>query len=103
MKRILSLFAFLTMLYGASAQVAPSRYWVQFTDKNNSPYSIDRPEEFLSQRSIDRRVKYGIEIDEFDIPVNQNYIDAVAECGAEILNPSKWLNGVTIRLLTSRF
>lgn len=97
MKRVLSLIAFLTMLCGAYAQVAPSRYWVQFTDKNNSPYSIDRPEEFLSQRSIDRRVKYGIEIDEFDIPVNQSYIDAVAECGAEILNPSKWLNGVTIR------
>lgn len=97
MKKFLSLFALLTMIMSAFAQVAPSRYWVQFTDKNNSPYSIDRPEEFLSQRALDRRAKYNITIDELDIPVNQAYIDAVAECGAEILNPSKWLNGVTVR------
>lgn len=97
MKRFLSLFALLTMLSGATAQIAPSRYWVQFTDKNGSPYSTERPEEFLSRRAIDRRVKLDIAVDELDLPVNQTYIDAVAACGAEILNPSKWLNGVTIR------
>jgi len=97
MKKFLFMFTLLTMFSGAFAQVAPSRYWVQFTDKNNSPYSINHPEEFLSQRALDRRAKYNIAIDELDIPVNQSYINAVAECGAEILNPSKWLNGVTIR------
>lgn len=85
------------MIFSASAQVAPNRYWVQFTDKNDSQYSVSRPEEFLSQRAIERRAKYNIAVDELDIPVNQSYIDAVAGCGAEILNPSKWLNGVTIR------
>jgi len=97
MKKLLSLFAFVTMFFGVNAQVAPNKYWVQFSDKNNSQYSITRPEEFLSQRAIDRRAKFGIQIDEIDIPVNQNYIDAVENCGAEILNPSKWLNGVTIK------
>ncbi|MCQ2319109.1 MAG: S8 family peptidase [Bacteroidales bacterium] len=97
MKRILSLFSLLAMIFSASAQVAPNRYWVQFTDKNDSQYSVSRPEEFLSQRAIERRAKYNIAVDELDIPVNQSYIDAVAGCGAEILNPSKWLNGVTIR------
>lgn len=96
-KKILSLSALLTMFSGLYAQVAPGRYWVQFSDKNNSPYSINRPEEFLSQRALDRRAKFNIAIDELDIPVNQAYIDAVAGCGAEILNPSKWLNGVTVR------
>lgn len=97
MKKIYLLFTLVSMFYVSFAQVAPSRYWVQFTDKNESPYSIDRPEEFLSQRAIERRAKYNIAIDELDIPVNQSYIEAVADCGAEILNPSKWLNGVTIR------
>ena len=97
MKKFLLLFALLTMLSGLFAQVAPGRYWVQFSDKNNTPYSINRPEEFLSQRALDRRAKFNIAIDELDIPVNQAYIDAVAGCGAEILNPSKWLNGVTVR------
>ncbi len=87
---------FLIMCIVMQAQIAPDKYWVQFADKNNSPYSIERPEEFLSERSIERRVNYGISIDEKDIPVNPSYLKAVSDAGAIILNPSKWLNGVTI-------
>ena len=97
MRRLFVLMTLLLMI-GVTVypQIAPNRYWVQFTDKNNTPYSIDRPEEFLSERSIQRRVKYGIALDEKDIPVNPSYIKAVENAGATILNPSKWLNGVTI-------
>lgn len=42
----------------AQIQVAPDKYWIQFTDKSNTPYSIDRPDEFLSERAIQRRKKY---------------------------------------------
>ena len=80
----------------AKAQIATNTYWVQFTDKNDSPYSIDAPEAFLSQRALDRRARLGIEIDEYDLPVNPQYLEAVANCGATLINPSKWLNGVTI-------
>lgn len=80
----------------AQIQVAPDKYWIQFTDKSNTPYSIDRPDEFLSERAIQRRKKYNIALDEKDIPVNPSYIEAVRKTGAIILNPSKWLNGVTI-------
>ncbi len=80
----------------AFAQIAPDKYFVQFTDKNNSPYSINNPEEFLTQRAIDRRVRFNIPVVENDIPVNQAYIQGVADIGVQILNPSKWLNGVTI-------
>ena len=69
---------------------------MQFTDKNDSPYSIDAPEAYLSQRALDRRARLGIAIDEYDIPVNPQYLEAVANCGAELINPSKWLNGVTV-------
>ena len=78
------------------AQVATNIYWVQFTDKNDSPYSIDAPEQYLSQRALDRRARQGIAIDEYDLPVNPAYLEAVAACGAELLNPSKWLNGVSV-------
>ncbi len=54
------------------------------------------PDEFLSQRAIDRRVNQGIEIVENDLPVNPEYLQGVAEAGAIILNATKWLNGVTI-------
>ena len=78
------------------AQIATNIYWVKFTDKANSPYSIDNPEEFLSQRALERRARLGIAIDEYDIPVNPQYLQAVADCGAQLLNPSKWLNGVSV-------
>ena len=80
----------------AQAQIATNIYWVQFTDKANSPYSIDNPEAYLSQRALQRRANLGIGIDEYDLPVNPQYLQAVADCGAELINPSKWLNGVSI-------
>jgi subtilisin family serine protease len=77
-------------------QIAPDKYYIQFTDKNNSPYSINHPEEFLTQRAIDRRARQGIPVIENDIPVNPQYLQGVAEKGAVLLNATKWLNGVTI-------
>ncbi len=79
------------------AQIAPDSYYVQFTDKANSPYSVDEPEAFLTQRAIDRRVNQGIAVTEHDLPVNPDYLAGVAALGPEILFPTKWLNGVTIK------
>jgi serine protease AprX len=89
---ILLILAFFT----AGAQIAPNKYFVRFTDKNNSPYSIDNPSEFLSQRAIDRRSNQNIPVDATDLPVNPEYLQGVAGAGALILNPSKWLNGVSV-------
>ena len=80
----------------SSAQVATNIYWVQFTDKANSPYSVENPEAYLSQRALQRRANQGVVVDEYDIPVNPQYLQAVAGCGAQLLNPSKWLNGVSV-------
>ncbi len=98
MKRLLTLLVMMGYVFSINAQIAPDKYWVQFTDKNDSPYSINNPEEYLSERAIQRRQDYNIAIDNYDIPVNQSYIQAVADKGATILNPSKWLNGVSIEL-----
>lgn len=98
MKRLFTLLVLLGFCFSIKAQVAPDKYWVQFTDKNNTPYSINKPEEFLSERAIQRRNDYGISIDQYDIPVNPSYLQAVAQTGATILHPSKWLNGVTVEV-----
>ena len=87
---------FLAVAAFSHAQIATNIYWVQFTDKANSPYSIDNPEAYLSQRALQRRANQGIAIDEYDIPVNPQYLQAVDDCGAELINPSKWLNGVSV-------
>ncbi len=93
-----TLFFVLCSLYYTSiySQVAPEKYWIMLTDKNNSPYSLSNPSAFLSQKSIDRRIKYGISFQQNDLPVNPFYIDSIRKTGVTIINWSKWFNFVTI-------
>ena len=89
---------FLLATLPAMAQTGPSRYWVRFTDKVNTPYSLSQPEAFLSQRALDRRQKQGIVVDSLDLPVDPAYIDALLQWGDfQLVNQSRWMNAVTIR------
>ena len=97
MKQItLILLSILFIGIQAVAQIAPDKYYIQFTDKNNSPYSIDNPQEFLTQRAIDRRNAHNIDIVANDIPVNTAYLQGVADVGVDLLFATRWLNGVTV-------
>jgi len=97
MNKIKLLFIlFILAAFQATAQIAPDKYYIQFTDKNNSPYSLDHPEEFLTQRALQRREKQNIPIMENDLPVNPQYLQGVADVGVQLLNATRWLNGVTI-------
>jgi len=95
--RSILLLAFVAIVFQSMAQVQSDKYYVQFTDKDNSPYSLNNPEEFLTQRAIDRRINQGISYDMRDLPVNPQYLDGVAAAGAQILYPTKWMNGTTIK------
>ncbi len=101
MKHTVQIFLYLLIPFITFGQVAPDKYWVQFADKTGTPYSIDEPEAFLTQRAIDRRIKQGIAINDADLPVNPNYVAGVQDAGATILNTSKWLNGVSIETTNS--
>lgn len=68
------------------------KWVVYFKDKNNSSYSIENPEEFLSPRAIERRQKFNIAITEEDLPVNSNYVQQLEALGATIFGTSRWLN-----------
>ena len=96
MKKLSFLLLLVVASLFAQAQVATNIYWVQFKDKDGSPYTIDNPEAYLSPRALQRRANQGVAIDEYDLPVNPQYLQAVAACGAQLLNPSKWLNGVSV-------
>ena len=75
-----------------------SRYIIQFRNKATSPYSFNSPTQYLSQRAIDRRTRYGIAIDSTDFPITPRYIDSVRLAGTvTILNTSRWLNQVSIQ------
>lgn len=83
--------------FSAKAQTAPARYWVQFTDRIGTPFSIGSPLDFLSQDAIDRRDKQNIAIQTNDLPVNPHYIDSIRNSGVvRVFNQSKWFNAITI-------
>lgn len=70
---------------------------VFFKDKAGTSYTVTAPEEFLSERAIERRSKQGISVTEKDIPVNQNYVQSVKDIGVEIMYSTRWMNGVLIQ------
>ncbi|HEV7621645.1 MAG TPA: hypothetical protein VGO09_07930, partial [Flavisolibacter sp.] len=75
-----------------------TRYIIHLKDKGNNPYSLANPVPYLSQKSIDRRLRYNIAIDSTDLPVTPAYVDSIRSAGAvTILNISKWLNSVSIQ------
>jgi len=95
---LFSFSAFLLLCFSAIAQ-NPNCYRITFSDKNNSPYSVNRPEEFLSQRAIEKRVRFNIPVIEQDLPVNPQYIEAILNLSSEqsqIISKSKWDNSVVI-------
>ncbi len=93
---ILPLICFSALAREPLDSVAYHKYWVQFSDKDNNPYSLKRPNEFLSPRSIERRVEQRISIDSTDLPVTPAYVDSVLSAGVKLLIRSKWLNGIAV-------
>jgi len=72
------------------------KFRLVLTDKGASDFSIGRPEAFLSKRSIERRRKQNIPIDESDLPISNKYLKAIKEIGGTIVAKSKWLNTVSV-------
>jgi len=72
------------------------KYLVLFNDKNNSPYSVNSPLDFLSQKAIDRRFKQGITIKPTDFPPNPAYISSIQQTGATVIYKSRWMNAALV-------
>lgn len=69
---------------------------VEFTNKVNTPYSVLKPQQYLSQRALNRRLEQRIEIDLNDLPVDPSYIATIKSMGVELHCVSKWLNAIAI-------
>ncbi|MEN9395275.1 MAG: Subtilisin, partial [Bacteroidota bacterium] len=99
MIRLLALLFFWQLADGVLSQNAPGFYWVQFSDKNGTPYSIEYPQAFLSERALQKRALLSKEITEQDLPVNPFYVQTVADSsGGTVHHVSKWFNAMTINL-----
>lgn len=73
-------------------------YQVNFTDKHGT-LSFSDSLSFLSERSLERRHKFGIALDSTDLPVTRAYVDSVLHAtGGKLHEVSKWLNLCVILL-----
>ncbi|MBE0660893.1 MAG: S8 family serine peptidase [Bacteroidales bacterium] len=96
MKQLLFTLFFISLAILTSGQPLGPGYVIHFTDKNNSPYTIANPSEFLSEAAIDRRNRQNIPIQMDDIPVNQTYLQAITTPGAQIAAVSRWFNTAAV-------
>ncbi len=93
--KIAKIVCFLISFFSTCA-ISQNYYFVQFTDKNQSIYSVSNPAEFISQRTINQRLKHSIAIVDTDLPVNQAYITKIKAEVSEIKYSTKWLNGIVV-------
>lgn len=95
-KFIYLLLSFCFMAQLSFAQL--TSYIVEFTNKNNSSFSLNEPETFLSERALQNRRVYNISFDSTDLPITEAYLDSLTSTGAvNIITKSKWLNQVVIK------
>ena len=95
-KNILGILLILLCVCPLSAQKA-TKYRIYLSDKKGTPFRLEQPQAFLSQRAIDRRVKQQLPIDSTDLPVNPSYLSQIRQKGVEVLNYSKWNNTVLVQ------
>ncbi len=98
-KHIALFFLLCCILLGKpSSLLAQSTYsfLIYLEDKSGSPYSLSRPLEFLSQRSLDRRDSQEIGLSIQDLPVNPSYLAGVEALNVPVISQSRWLNALHI-------
>lgn len=74
------------------------KYRVSLKDKVGTAYSVDKPQEFLSGRALERRNRQQLPVDETDLPVSQVYVDELKGMGAKLVTFSRWNNTVVLEV-----
>ncbi|MES2389321.1 MAG: S8 family peptidase [Bacteroidota bacterium] len=82
---------------GMSQSGVIRKYLVYFRNKDNNGFSVDNPEQYLTQRSIQRRRRQNIPVKVMDMPVTPAYRQALAQVpGVNVWYTSRWLNAALI-------
>ena len=69
---------------------------VMLRDKNGTPFSLERPREFLSRKAVERRKRQNLPVDSTDLPVNPAYLDLLAIDGIKVVGTSRWHNSALV-------
>ncbi|MFD1292716.1 S8 family serine peptidase [Lutibacter holmesii] len=96
MKKTLLILTLFFSVFSLKAQTEDA--WVYFTDKPSEKEFLSSPLKMLTQRSLDRRIRYNISLDFKDIPVEESYVLQLKTTeGIKILARSKWLNALHVQ------
>ena len=101
--KCLSIILTLVFLCGTLSAQMKYKFRVLLADKARTEFSLDRPEEFLSARALERRSRQGIEVDSTDLPVCADYVRQLSSLHANPLTTSRWLNTVVVEAEDSAF
>ena len=67
------------------------------TDKGPTSHTLDKPQRFLSQKSLERRQRQGIRVDSTDLPISRHYVKQFETLETEVLGTSRWQQTVLVR------
>jgi serine protease AprX len=89
-------FLFLYFLMVPALTQAQNKYAVYYKFKPQENFSLSKPEQFLTQKSIQRRQKENVKTDSLDLPVSAKYLKRLESMADEVLYSSKWLNATVV-------
>ena len=94
-RKLLTLILFFSFVQ-LFAQVEDA--WVYFNDKPSEATFTNAPLTMLTQRALNRRIRYNISLDYKDIPIEASYVLQVKNtAGITIKARSKWLNALHVQ------
>ena len=99
MKKILSFFiVFIFVLVSAQTELV----FVFFKDKPNKAAFYANPLSELSQKSLDRRARLNIPLNDQDAPLEASYVQNIKNLGFTVTDYSKWMNGVAVNATSAQ-
>ena len=96
--KLWSLGCLMIMSVGQASAECSYKYRVSLKDKVGTVYSVDKPQQFLSERALERRNRQLLPVDETDLPVSQSYIKELLGTGVRLVTTSKWNNTVVLEV-----
>lgn len=98
-KTIISLvLLFLSVTLHSQAVNYSYFYRITFRDKGSAKVSDYAPQQLLSVKAIERRIRTGIPVLEYsDLPVNSEYLKKISESGLTLHCTSKWMNSALFK------
>jgi len=93
MKKLLSISLLLVISF-VSAQT--QLVFVFFKDKPNKAAFYANPTSELTQKSLDRRARLNVALNDQDAPIEPTYIQNIRNLGFTVTDYSKWMNGVAV-------